>query len=115
MAIHNWNGHRIEVRSLAVPKLLWFGVSFSVVIDESEKFSSPTHLEGLRTVVPFKITDQGNLFDGRIESKRPGSVLYAAYRVIINNDEVATGSVMASNWYITYAILGGLLAIAWLR
>jgi len=116
MAIHDWNGHKIEVKSHAVPKMLWFGVSFSVAIDESEKFSSPQHFEGLRTVVPFKVTDKGNLFEGHVESRRPCSVLYAAYRVVIGNDEVAAGSVRASNWYITYIIIGvGLAIAAWLR
>jgi hypothetical protein len=115
MAIHEWNGHRIEVKSYAVPKMLWFGVAFSVAIDESERFSSPHQIEGLRTVVPFKVTDNGSLFEGRVESGRPCSVLYAAYRVIIGNEEVATGSVIASNWYATYAIIASVFAIAvWL-
>lgn len=106
MATHNWNGHTIEVKSHASPLLLWFGISFSVAIDGSERLSSPKHFEGLRSTIPFKFLHNGNLVEGHVVSGRPCSVLHAVYRVMIDNNEVARGSVRASNWYITYAIMG---------
>lgn len=106
MAVHTWNGHEIEVESHAVPKLLWLGMNFSVRIDGAEKFSSPKHFEGLRTTVPFKVMDAGNVIHGHIESGRPCSAIHSVYRVFIENELIANGSVRARNWYVTYTILG---------
>lgn len=109
MANHSWNGHLIEVESHATPKLLWFGMSFSVRVDGSRSFRSPDYFEGLRTVVPFEIVDAGTVRRGRVESGRPCSVLYAVYRVFIEEQEVARGAVRARNWYTTYGIIAAVL------
>jgi hypothetical protein len=114
MGTHSWNGHLIEVESHATPKLLWFGVAFSVRVDGA-KFRSPDYFEGLRTVIPFEIADSGTVRRGRVESGHPCSVLHAVYRVYIEEEEVARGAVRARNWYITYGIIAavvlGILAI----
>ena len=105
MPTHSWNGHTIEVESYATQQLLWFGVSFAVLVDGSSSFRSPDHFEGLRTNVPFEIRDAATLRRGRIESGRPCSVLRASYRVFLDEQEIASGVVRARNWYVTYGIM----------
>ena len=114
MPTHSWNEHTIEVASYAAARLLWFGIGFSVVVDGSSVYCSPTTVEGLRTVVPFQIRDAGVLYSGRVESGRPCSVLRAAYRVILEGQEIASGVVRARNWYVTYGIiLAALTSFFW--
>jgi hypothetical protein len=110
MAIHKWNGHQISIQSYAVPRVLWCGLAFSVQIDGIEKYSSPKNFEGFRTVVPFKVLDKSNVINGYVESGHPCTVLHAVYRVFIGNEEVANGSVRASNWYMTYLFFGVVFA-----
>jgi hypothetical protein len=105
MPTHTWKGHTIEVTSYATPRLLWFGISFSVLVDGTSSFRSPDHFEGLGTIVPFEIRDTTEARRGRVESGRPCSVLRASYRVILDEQEIGSGVVRARNWYVTYGII----------
>ena len=113
MPTHIWKGHAIEVQMYASPKALWFGAGLRVRVDSSASFESPDHYEGLHTVVPFEVVDDGAVKSGRVESGRPFSVLHGVYRVFIQDHEVASGAARAENWYITYGILVG-MAVAML-
>ena len=105
MPIHSWNGHTIEVASYATPRLFWFGIGFSVLVDGSSIFRSPDHFEGRRTTIPFEIRDAAVARRGRVESAGVCSVLRASYRVFVEEQEIATGVVRARNWYVTYCIV----------
>jgi len=43
---------------------------------------------------------------GRVESTRPFSVLRGGYRVYVEDQEVASGTARAQNWYIAYGVIG---------
>jgi hypothetical protein len=109
MATHTWNGHAIEVQSYATPRLLWFSVAFLVHVDGAASFRSPSHIEGFRTIVPFQILVAGAVRHGRVESTRPFSVLRGGYRVYVEDQEVASGTARAQNWYIAYGVIAGIV------
>jgi hypothetical protein len=90
---------------------LWFGVGFSVRVDGSAGFHSPDHFEGRSTTVLFEIRDNGVVRQGRVESGRPCSVLKAAYRIVLENQEIASGFVRARNWYVTYGIMFAMFTV----
>lgn len=106
MTIHSWNGHKIEIESHALPEYLWFAIGFSVRINDVDEYTSLKRLEVLSTSIPFKIIDADNVINGCVKSGRPCSVIYSKYSVLINDEIIASGSVRARNWYISYTLIG---------
>jgi hypothetical protein len=105
MAKHIWNGHEIDVGCFSEPKFLWMLLGLRVRVDGELVGRSPGHLEGLRTNVPFQITDGGVLRNGRVISGHPFTAAWAPYRVFVEEVQIARGVSRAPNWYVTYGIL----------
>ena len=106
MPTHIWKSHTVEVRTRAVAKMAWLGLSFTVVVDGEVRGTSPDHFEGMRSQVPFDIRQRGDsVATGYLRSGRPLSVLRAPYKLFIEGEEVASGVAVAANWYMTYLVL----------
>ena len=110
MAAHIWNGHTIEVESFTTPKGLWFTVVLNVRVDGTALFRGADSFE-LRVVVPFEVADSGIVRKGQVVSRVPGGILRTAYRIMVEGEEIAHGSVRARNWYVGYGILAALAGI----
>jgi hypothetical protein len=111
MPKHTFNGHEIEVECYMAPSTLWMGIGFLVRVDGATQGRSPDHIEGLRTIVPFQFSDSGVTRCGRVISSFPFTAVWAPYRIFIDEKQVAKGVTRASNWYVTYGILAGLLLV----
>ncbi|TMA57896.1 MAG: hypothetical protein E6J73_18395 [Deltaproteobacteria bacterium] len=71
---------------------------------------APRHSDRLATtIVPFQILEAGAVRHGRVESTRPFSVLRGGYRVYVEDQEVASGTARAQNWYIAYGVIAGIV------
>jgi hypothetical protein len=105
MAIHKWKGHTIQVQAVAARKMLWLGFGLEVLVDGEISGSSPERFEGLKTTAPFQIQLGETLASGYVKSGKLNSVFWTTYRVIVDGEEIASGSSVARNWYMTYLFL----------
>jgi hypothetical protein len=109
IAIHSWNGHRIEIWVRSTPRYLWMAMGFFVRIDDKDVFSPPECFEWSRTATTFSISDDNQIMDGKVESV-PGfgnkTVLRTLYRLTVGGDKVAEGVLKSENWYLTLGFFG---------
>jgi len=111
MTSHNWKNHSIQVQSIAAYKMLWLGIGLEVSVDGKVSGMSPERWEGLRTRAPFQISVGDAVANGYVESGSVNSVLRKKYRVVVEGDEIASGTVVARNWYMTYLFLPAALLV----
>ena len=111
MAVHSWNNHKIEIKSKAIVKHLWTTIRLSVMVDDTDLFQSPKHIEGFKTVVPFTIKSD-HVSNCEVVSLRPASLLFTRYKIIIDGAEIDRGKVVAKNWYLLYGLMFLLIALA---
>ncbi|MBU1426943.1 MAG: hypothetical protein KKH12_03710 [Gammaproteobacteria bacterium] len=101
---HQWENHRIEVRSHSLPKYLWNVFRFSVEVDGKDVYMGSINMR-LKEVVNFKIHEAERIIEGEVQTLFPSSAIYVRYKLIINNIEIERGGVTADNWYMPFVFL----------
>ena len=104
MITHDWNGHKIEVSSYALPKHLWMTLSLRVTVNNDKVFESTDAIEGLKSRVPFSISHDGEEVECELITGRPVSVLITRYKLLIGETELIDSKVRANNWYMLYGV-----------
>jgi len=105
MKNHTLKDNELEVSSWAEAKHLWLTIKLAVKINGKELYQSPRRIEGLRSVVPFKINENGQTYNCELRSLAPASLLFTRYKIFIDGEEVDKGSLLTSNWYMFYGMI----------
>ena len=114
IAVHEYEGHTIEVRLRASPRYLWMAAGFYVRVDEEDMVAPPELYERGATATTFSIQHANRSAEGKVESVRGFGnkmVLRTRYRLTLNGVQIAEGALRAEKWYITLGILGLLFVV----
>ena len=114
--IHQWEGHRIEVRLRAFPRYLWMVGGFFVRVDAGRTFAPRDYLERGTTATHFTVQHgdrelQGKVECGMVDGQKLNTALRTTYNLIVDGVPKGEGVLRSEHWYITLGILGFLFGV----
>ena len=116
VGVHQWEGHRIEVRLRASPRYLWMTYGFFVRVEAGRTFAPPDYLQRGTTATEFVIQHgdrelQGMVEVGVVDGQKVRTALHTTYNLSIDGHRVGEGLLRSEHWYITLVILGFLFIV----
>lgn len=97
MAIHEWQGHTIEIQLVLWPRLLWLGGDFVVIVDGTNRFANGSR-GSFNAPTQFTIGQQRGVV--RTNSMISDAYLQIGYSVEVDGLLVADGKIRPANWHL---------------
>lgn len=107
MAIHEWQGHTIEIQFVLFPRLLWLGGDFVVIVDGINRFANERSLGSLNAPTNFTIGQHSGLV--RANSMISDAYLQIGYSIKVAGLLIADGKIRPAQWYLNllfWALVG---------